>query len=190
MQGERRQSLVQTIDLAPTVLDFFGLEIPKDMMGKSLKDTISRDEPVRKYGIFGYHGGPIDITDGRWVYMRAVQDSSVPANEYTMMTTHMNSRFSPKELQQVSLAEPFGFTKGVRPLKIPASGGLRFQEKLKENRLYDLEKDPFQREPIHDPQKEAEMAWAMEELLKENEAPKEIYWRYGFPGDIMTHEAQ
>lgn len=187
-QGERRQSLVQTIDLAPTILDFFGLEIPKDMTGKPLKNTISQDEPVREYGIFGYHGGPINITDGRWVYMRAVQDPAAGLNEYTMMVTHMDSRFSAEELQQVSLAEPFGFTKGVRPLKIPASGGLRFQNKLKENRLYDVGKDPSQKEPEWDSQKEEELARAMGRLLKENEAPQEIYWRYGFSDDIMADE--
>ena len=70
--GEHRKSLVQTIDIAPTLLEFFGVEIPKDMMGKALARTIAQDEPVREYGIMGYYGGSINITDGRYMLMKAV----------------------------------------------------------------------------------------------------------------------
>lgn len=34
--GERRSSIVQTIDLAPSLLEFFGIVIPHDMQGKPL----------------------------------------------------------------------------------------------------------------------------------------------------------
>ena len=51
--GERRQALVQNIDICPTLLDYFGVEIPKDVMGKPLKDTVDRDVPVREYALFG-----------------------------------------------------------------------------------------------------------------------------------------
>ena len=56
MQGERRSALVQTIDLAPTVLEFFGREIPENMQGKPLYQTILDDTPVREYALFGQHG--------------------------------------------------------------------------------------------------------------------------------------
>lgn len=32
--GEHRSSIVQTIDLAPSLLEFFGVEIPRGMQGK------------------------------------------------------------------------------------------------------------------------------------------------------------
>lgn len=54
--GVRRQSLVQTIDIAPTLLEYFGVEIPEDMQGKSLFGVMDSDEPIRKYALFGYHG--------------------------------------------------------------------------------------------------------------------------------------
>ena len=42
--GERRRSLVQpSIDLGPTLLDFFGLEPPADMLGAALRDAIASD---------------------------------------------------------------------------------------------------------------------------------------------------
>ena len=34
LAGEKRNSIVQTIDLAPTLLEYFGMDIPKDMEGK------------------------------------------------------------------------------------------------------------------------------------------------------------
>ena len=35
--GARINSLTQTIDIMPTFLDFFGLDIPSDVSGNSLK---------------------------------------------------------------------------------------------------------------------------------------------------------
>ena len=40
LAGEKRNSIVQTIDLAPTLLEYFGMEIPKDMEGKPLKQVM------------------------------------------------------------------------------------------------------------------------------------------------------
>ena len=47
-RGERRQSLVQTIDLAPTVLEYFGVARPPDMQGVPLRETVASDAPVRE----------------------------------------------------------------------------------------------------------------------------------------------
>ena len=41
--GQRRQSLVQTYDLAPTLLEFFGVPATKDMLGQPLRATIAND---------------------------------------------------------------------------------------------------------------------------------------------------
>ena len=56
VRGERRQALVQTIDLAPTILEYFGQEIPENMQGHSLCGTILRDDKIREYALFGQHG--------------------------------------------------------------------------------------------------------------------------------------
>ena len=48
-KGERRQALVQpSIDLGPTLLDFFGLEPTVDMLGKPLGDAVDNDTAVRE----------------------------------------------------------------------------------------------------------------------------------------------
>src|SRR5690606_37029299 len=64
--GVRNSCLVQTIDLAPTILDFFNIPIPKHMQGKPLRDTIAFDRPVREAVLFGIHGGHVTCTDGRY----------------------------------------------------------------------------------------------------------------------------
>ncbi len=179
--GEHRSSLVQTIDLAPTILDFFGVDIPADMMGKPLSGVIAHDEAVRKYALFGYHGCPIDITDGRYVYMRAVADLSAPVYEYGLMPTHMAERFTPEELQKATLAEPFSFTKGCPVLKIPAKPIRPDKMAAGQDMLFDLLNDPGQMNPIIDEAKKAEMLSAMAELFRENDAPEELYVRYDIP---------
>src|SRR5437764_7572886 len=46
-RGERRQSLVQpSIDLGPTLLEYFGLEPTPAMLGKPLGAAIASDAPV------------------------------------------------------------------------------------------------------------------------------------------------
>lgn len=178
-QGVRSSALVQTIDLAPTLLDFFGLPIPADMRGKPLGQVMAQGLPVREYAMFGYHGGPINITDGRYVYMRAVQNAQVGMNEYTLMPTHMRGLFSPEELAGAQLAGPLPFTKGCPVLKVPAQGAMmRMAAKLKEDLLYDLQADPAQTAPIQDEAVKARMLAALAALLAQNDAPEEVYARY------------
>jgi len=106
IKGEERESLVQTIDLPATLLEYFDQEIPKDMQGSSLKETIENDTPVREAGLFGLHGGHVNITDGRYVYMRAPKADNQPLYNYTHMPTNMKHTFSVDEMQQVTeLAE-------------------------------------------------------------------------------------
>lgn len=71
IQGERRTSLVQNIDVPVTLLNYFGVEVTKDMLGKNLEQVLLRDEPVREFALFGMHGAQVNITDGRYVYMRS-----------------------------------------------------------------------------------------------------------------------
>lgn len=176
--GEHRKALVQTIDIAPTLLDFFQCPIPKDMLGKPLKAAAEKDEAVREYGIYGIHGGPINITDGRYVYMRAVRTDGSEIDEYTLMPTHMTMLFSVKEMQRAEFTEGFTFTKGCKVMRIPVAA--RGAAKITEDLLFDLEQDPKQVNPVHLPEVKERMELALANLLKENEAPAAIYERFGF----------
>ncbi|MVU76937.1 sulfatase-like hydrolase/transferase [Nocardia sp. ET3-3] len=176
--GERRESLVQTIDLAPTLLEFFGVEPTADMQGKPL--PVAADESIHDGALFGIFGGHVNVTDGRYVYMRApASPENTPLDEYTLMPTHMNSRFSTDELANIALAEPFSFTKGVRTLRIP---GRTFIDAYQFGTLlFDLETDPEQRNPIVDDSQELRMAGLLADLMRANDAPPGQFTRLGLP---------
>lgn len=177
VKGEHRMALSQNIDLAPTILQYFGVPIPEDMRGKPLKNTIESDVPVRKYGIFGIHGGPVNITDGRYVYMRAVRTPEARVWEYTLMPAHMKNMFGAEELQETELEPPLAFTKGCPVMKIPVKTG--YGRKLAHDALFDLRNDPGQERPMHDEEKERELENALTALFLENDAPDYVYRRFG-----------
>lgn len=178
-RNERCAQLVQTHDLPPTLLEYFGVERPPDMQGKVLRDTIADDVPVRDAAIFGHFGGQVNCTDGRYVYMRnPASPENTPLYNYTLMPTHMHEFFSLRELHSAELANPFPFSKGCRVLKIQAKA---FRTSQYENgtRLYDLANDPQQENPLHDPELEQRMIAVMSRLMRENDAPPEQFERLG-----------
>ena len=84
-----------TIDLLATLLEFFDLALPTDMQGLPLRKAIATDAPVREAALYGLHGGHVNVTDGRYTYMRApARPRNTPLYNYTLMPTHMRARFS------------------------------------------------------------------------------------------------
>ena len=181
-QGERRDSLVQMIDFAPTLLEFFGIERPSDMQGAPLRETITQDKPLREAVLFGAHGAHVNVTDGRYVYMRACNSAdNTPLYEYTLMPTHMRGRFGVEELQDIRLAEPFSFTKGCRTMQIEARNHINPFNMG--SLLFDLQNDPAQENPIVDEAVERRMIRLLLELMQANDAPPDQYQRLGLPTD-------
>jgi arylsulfatase A-like enzyme len=179
-KNARCDCLVQMIDIPATLLDFFGAPIPKDMLGKPLKDAISHNKPVREAALFGLHGAHVNCTDGRYVYMRApAHAENEPLYNYTLMPAHMPAMFSVEELKTLELAEPFSFTKGVKTMKIKAN--IFVKSHAFGTLLFDLADDPGQMNPIQDPVIEEMMIGHMICIMKENDAPVEQYERLGFP---------
>lgn len=187
MGGVHRESLTQTIDIPATLLDFFGLPLPVDMEGKPLKAVMESDEKIRDYALFGFHEGHINVTDGRYVYMMA-PDSTKPFYEYTLEPNHMRGLFSTQELQDIRLQEAFSFTKGCRTMKIPAKNGMTDAANYG-CRLYDLENDPLEENPLADTAKMAELANAARRLMEANDCPPEQYGRFGLKqGEDISEE--
>jgi hypothetical protein len=171
-------ALVQTIDLPATLLEFFNVPLPPDMQGVPLREMLATGEPVREAALFGLHGGHVNVTDGRYVYMRApATEDNQPLYNYTLMPTHMRARFSVEELRDIELADPFPFTKGCRTIRVSAKRwpGLHPYKTL----LYDLKRDPAQAHPIDDPEIEGAMIEHMVRLMADSDAPVEQYQRLG-----------
>lgn len=178
--GERRQSLVQTIDLGPTLLEFFGVDRTSDMQGQPLRDTVAEDKPVRDAGLFGSYGGHVSVTDGRYVYMRSCLDpANQPLEQFTLMPTHMAWRFAPQELAAAQLNAPLPFTKGAPVLRLPgrAMGNPAAFGTL----LYDLASDPQQADPLRDAALELVMAQKLVDAMRANDAPQSQFQRLGLP---------
>jgi len=186
-EGTRSDALVQTIDLAPTLLHYFGAEQPKDMQGRSLHAVIEEGQPVREAALFGIHGGHVNVTDGRYIYMRGPGDpANGPLYEYTLMPTHMHQPFGAGELADIELQEPFGFTKGVRTIKVGARPHLN--PYLYGHLLFDLREDPEQNGTVEDPEAEARMIRLLAQLMRDTEAPPEQFERLGIPQDGVVAE--
>ncbi len=199
VRGERRNALVQTIDLPATLLDFFGVPLPGDMRGYPLRETILNDTPVREACLFGMHAAQMNVTDGRYVYMLA-PDTGKPVYEYTQMPTHIRSRFSPEEMRTAEMSGPFPFTKGTPVMRIRAaendpaahasadslaaegSAARVIRERYRQREqtmLFDLRNDPGQEHPIGDQAVTQRMRTLMKTLMREEDAPAELFDRFG-----------
>lgn len=182
IKNERRKSLVQGIDVPVTLLNFFGIEVASDMQGHNLEPVILRDDPVRQYALFGMHGAQVNITDGRYVYMRSPVPENGPLYNYTQMPTHMRCRFTVKEMKNMKWHSGFSFTKETPVMQIASvqdRSGDTSMGQIPGTRLYDLQKDPEQLMPILDPETEQRMILQMIRLMEENDAPQEQYVRLG-----------
>lgn len=180
-QGQRRASLVQpSIDLAPTLLEFFGAEPTGDMLGKPLRGVIESDEPVREAAIFGVHGSHVNVTDGRHVLMRApASEENGPLFNYTQMPTAMRGFLPLDALRQAQLAPPFSFTKGCPTLKLPARRGGGSGASALQTFLWDVQSDPRQENPIEDAPVEERLVRHLTRLMRECDAPAEQFHRLG-----------
>ncbi|QUI25758.1 sulfatase [Vallitalea pronyensis] len=183
-------ALAQTIDIAPTLLEYFNVDIPTTMMGKPLAPVLQEDKPVRKTALFGYHGSHINITDGQHVYLLApAKKDNKPLNEYTLMPTHMRSMFKPAELQETEIHDGFDFTKGCKLMKIPVSAAGFNDPTQYGTMLFDVTKDPAQLNVYEDDDVEVEMINGIRAQMIANDAPIEQYERMGlFKDREMTVE--
>ena len=113
--GSRRNTLTQSIDIMPTLLDLFNMKLPKDVVGKSLVKILNKDEKIRNSAIFGYFGSACNITDGRYTFFRYPEKMTADdLFEYTLMPTRMTSMFSIKELAGSTLSTHFNFSKVIQ----------------------------------------------------------------------------
>ncbi|GAA2314377.1 hypothetical protein OKJ48_43795 [Streptomyces kunmingensis] len=176
---------MQTIDLAPTLPEFFGVDRTPDMQGRPLSeafdDTLG-EVPLRESALYGMFGGHVNITDGRWTYLRSCHDATnQPLYEHTLMPVHGRGRFAPHELVDAELADPFDFTKGLRTLRAPARTAPGFDPYRFGSLLYDLADDPRQERPVVDDEVELRMIRLLVRRLRDTDAPPDQYERLGLP---------
>ncbi len=182
--GERRDALVQTVDLPATLLEYFNVDLPTDMLGQPLLPVVKSNAPVRKSAIFGVFGREVNCTDGRYVYMHWPHaEDNAPLYEHTLMPMHMREMFSAEELSQATLSPPLPFSKNTPLLRIPGKPMLnKPPQPIGKRLLWDVESDPEQKHPLHDPAIEQHMRSEMIRLMNEADAPEEQFERLGLAG--------
>jgi arylsulfatase A-like enzyme len=178
-KNETRSGLVQTIDLPATLLDYFGLPLPRDMQGKPIAPLIAENKTIRQAGLFGVHGAHACCTDGRYVYMKApAAEDNAPLYNYTLIPNHMAWFFTPPEIKSMEKVKPFAFTKDLPVLRFEASSYAKAHQYG--DILFDLSTDPRQLHPIKDnPALERSMREILVSLMRENDAPPEQFQRLG-----------
>lgn len=186
ISSQRRSQLVQMIDMAPTLFEFFGIPTPETVQGVSLGPVLADDAQTRAAALFGLHGGHVNVTDGRYVYMRGPKPDNSPLFEYTLMPTRMRQRYSPGVLQVAGLEPPFSFTQGCPTLKTP--GQAQVNPHVYGTLLFDLYQDPEQTAPISDEKTELELLMYLITLMKANDAPIEQFERLELPIEDMATE--
>ncbi len=182
--------------MAATFLDLYGVAPPAENEGFSLLKTRDGTE-VREAALYGYFGGAVNVTDGRYSYHRFPADlSTQEIYQYTVMPTHIWDFFPPEELAQASLAEPFPFTKGAKLLKVPVGKRSPMYDTYgpgalleDDTRLYDLESDPGQEAPLADAATEARLVDLMLALMRANHAPPEAFTRLGLTPEGVSGPA-
>ncbi|WP_018930645.1 sulfatase [Gracilibacillus lacisalsi] len=181
IQNESRNQLAQNIDVPATILEFFDIEIPEFMKGKSLRKVVeSPDEVNHEAILFGYFGSNMNVADQEYIYMRAPMPGKEDyLYEYTLSPMRMNRRFTPEELQGAELDNSFAFTKGVSTLKMQTSDFMGKNYQRFGNKLFNYKEDPAQKSPLTNAEKEFEMIEKLKCLMEENEAPETLYTYYG-----------
>jgi len=103
--------------------------------------------------------------------------SNEPLFAYTLMPTYMREMYSVEELGPLELGGPFSFTKGLKTMKIPATG--RIKAHGFGTMLFDLADDPRQERPIDNSEVEEMMIAHLVREMKANDAPSEQFERLG-----------
>tara|TARA_B100001093_G_scaffold514124_1_gene587476 strand:- start:2313 stop:3197 length:885 start_codon:yes stop_codon:yes gene_type:complete len=184
-QSEECNSLTQTIDICPTILDFFGVDQPLECQGQSLLRVDAASFNHREALIYGYFGGAVNVTNGEYTYHRYPFDlMQQEIFQYTLMPTHIRQHFSVDELQHAKLNDPFDFSKGVPLLKVPVVQRSPIHQYYgpgcmieNDTRLYNIIDDPKQQKMINDPKTESMMTEYISQLMKWNQAPPEAFTR-------------
>ena len=193
--GTRRRAVTWTPDLMPTIMDSFGLAIPRGVLRQSLLPLLDEDrtddDRIIAFAIFG---GPIGVTDGSYAMFHPPTDFKAPGlHEYTLAPAHMRDPFTTRELSSATLHPGFSFTKGAPLLKIeaqadakrvPQHDGHSFIDT--EFALYDLVVDPRQKTPIRDGAVEQRLYAGLGDLLHRLETPAETLRWYGLQQGVAA----
>lgn len=194
--AKRVNAMTQNIDLYPTLLNLFGVDmglLHHRIHGKDLLPVLREGkEKVRDDLIYGYYGKSVNWSDGHYTYFRAAaREDNRPLSVYTAMPATSGKYYGidsvrPEDYKKIDHVRLSWTDYPV--YRIPAgivnitssSGGFGPRSAVNaESMLFDIEKDFAQEHPIHDPALEARCAAALKDAMRRHDAPEEQYERLG-----------
>ena len=177
--GMRKQSLASSVDIAPTLLQIFGIHPEElgDIDGRSMIPVMDKDTSIRDHVIFGIHGGFTCWCDGHMAEIRCAADESLPFYEYTVMPTNIRGFFSPDQLKAAELVNPGRYSNDLPVMKIPGKGF--YQSGRFGNMLFDLDHDAEEKNNLFDSMDHGQIDEKMRQALREAGAPEEEFRRIG-----------
>lgn len=188
--------LTQNIDLFPTILGQFGVDMTQlhyPIHGRDLMPALRGETDAVRDGIlYGYFGKSVNYTDGKYTYLRAAKDeSNRPLNVYTAMPTTLRQYYGvgcirPEDYGKIQLGHlaftdypVFRFPADIIEFKNPSQEYSRRSEHNAKSCLYDLERDYEQEHPVLDDALEAEYAAKLKACMEACQAPMEQFERLG-----------
>lgn len=180
--GKVIKGLANSLNLAPTLGELFGLEGPKGALDRPLRALYAEGETLHDEVMFGYFGGQIGVTDGRFVLFKTPrEDQKGSLYHYTLAPENMRDYFTKEDLDQAELVtiRPYAPASDEtwKALKIPAREMDFFFGR--DELLFDLSEDPEQQRPIEDAAVKARLEGALRGLFDKYGAPEAFYGRFG-----------
>ncbi|MCR8633181.1 sulfatase [Paenibacillus radicis (ex Xue et al. 2023)] len=193
--GKRVDTLTQNIDLFPTLLEQFGLDVSRcrnRLHGKSLLPLIRGEvSSIRDCALYGYFGKNVNVTDGEYTYYRAsYHDDNSPISLYTAMPTTIGHYYGMDHIIEPSRIEMGPFLKWTDfPVyKIPGNN-VRMKDQtqsfhvnseyIRQHLLFNIREDYSQNHPLHHEETEQRMIQLLRKALEEHDSPNEQYSRLG-----------
>ncbi len=175
--GERSEALTQNIDLMPTILDYYGIDIPTSVKGFSLKNIFeNKQQKVRDEAIYGWFAMTVNVTDGNYTYFRAPVDDNAPCFAYCGIPVTLKRYMAGMQDAQMGKFLPFT---DYPVYKIPVKQGLSGTHHVKDSLLFDILNDYNQENPLDDQEMENVMLHKLIKQMKYADAPSEQYMRLG-----------
>lgn len=186
MAGKRHTALTQTADMMPTFLDVYDTPVPDTVRAKSILLLLSDlGQKHHEAVLFGYFGGSINLTDGKYTYFRYPPEmENQELYQYTLMPCHLFGYFSQMELGGAELIHDCAFANGLPVLRVPVvpesswykTHGLARMAN-EPTTLFDVEADPLQKAPIDDPQLHEHFERLLVNMMNYHNAPAEAFTR-------------
>lgn len=179
--GKRIGILTQNIDIMPTILDYYCIDITQEVRGFSLKPALEGNtNKLRDVILYGYHGMAVNVTDGEYTYFRVPSSyDNYPCYIYTAIPTTLRRYLGTSIENQIEAGRFLKYT-NYPVFKIPVSykdERANHLNYIRNNFLFDIVNDYKQQNPINDSSLEDEMIQKLILAMRYADSPDEQFER-------------